>query len=84
VDSSDLYSDLGARMRFEERQRLETAVLVRTKYNDEKLLKKIYQKAELKSDPTQICDLMALNNKKLLAENIYFHSHQLVIAKEGF
>ena len=52
-----------------------TAKLIQTQYNDEKVLKKIYQTVETKSDPTQICDLMALNNKRLLAENIYFHSH---------
>jgi hypothetical protein len=44
----------------------------------------MYKKVQAKLDPSTVCDLKALNNQKLLGENLYFQTSPIVRAKEGY
>lgn len=42
----------------------------------------VYKKVLKRFDPTNISDQKSLNTEKFLAENLYFHNHQICQAKQ--
>lgn len=61
-----------------------TVSLIKTKYSNERILKKISAKIMEQFDPTTASYYMQLNSAKLLDENTQFHKTKMTQAKEGY